>query len=217
MFPQGGHSSHGNTKMGFGAAVSVLLYRFDLWLKGSSMRPYGKAFERAEDDEDTFGKVHCQHAQNKARAERVCVKGAKRTPRRRRSRGLNVPRVASPTSTSTRPALTPATAAAIIVRALNATKGEEPEWKTSWAKYEAQLKKKESKNIGSTTHMEKKCMMGENYKIGENKTIDVGIIPASPTIPLRMPTPLVCKKSGKGQETHPTPTITPLSDLRASW
>lgn len=44
------------------------------------MRQCGKAFEWAKVDKDEFGNVHYQHAKNKARADLVFAKGAKRFP-----------------------------------------------------------------------------------------------------------------------------------------
>lgn len=76
--------------------------------------------------------------------------------------------------------------------------------------------------MGSTTHMEKKCMMGENYKIGENKTIDVGFISLSKDTLEDADTPRVQEsREGTGDPPHPNnhTTLQSPSELvgRVPW
>ncbi|CAN0250685.1 unnamed protein product, partial [Ectocarpus fasciculatus] len=92
----------------FGGAVSVLLFRFDLWLKGDPVRQIRKAFERDDDDEYMpLHSAHRQHARNKAKADLAWAKRDQRSPERGGVHGPSVPWVACPAPPTTPPALTP--------------------------------------------------------------------------------------------------------------
>ncbi|CAN0320116.1 unnamed protein product, partial [Ectocarpus sp. 12 AP-2014] len=94
VFPEKGHTT--THRWGCGGAVSVLLFRFDLWLKGDPIRQIRKSFEREEDDEDMpRHSAHYQHARRKAKADLAWAKGDKRSHGRGEIRGPSAPLEAS--------------------------------------------------------------------------------------------------------------------------
>lgn len=122
-------------------------------------------------------------------------------PRHQRGgmRGPPMPWGKSPTPPTAPPALTPAAAATTIAKVLHATRGEEPESKTSWAEFEAQYKKNESENLQANKEIELNCNVREHHNTNVDTT------PVSPKTPLRIAQPFRARREGRNWRTASPP------------